>query len=182
MSIFWIMALPRGSFAKYIGSGVNVANIEEVDFVWRGEPLSQLIGRKGCYDWIIASHVIEHSPDLISFLGQCEMLLKDDGVLSLIVPDKLPPIVLSAFRPSSSVAHFWPEDIDTNSICSSMDMREFAASRLTGKGLEIGAGASPFPVPLSCTVIYGDRLSYDDLLKEEYPGRNDRLCRARFMH
>jgi predicted SAM-dependent methyltransferase len=74
--------------AKYIGSGVNDANIEEVDFVWRGEPLSQLIGRKGYYDWIIASHVIEHRPDFISFLGDCERLLKDDGVLSLIIPDK----------------------------------------------------------------------------------------------
>ena len=74
--------------AKYIGHGVNVANIEEVDFVWRGEPLSELIDRRGCYDWIIASHVIEHSPDLISFLKECEELLKDDGVLSLIIPDK----------------------------------------------------------------------------------------------
>ena len=83
----------------------------------------------------------------------------------------VPPVVLSAFRPSNSVAHFWPEDFDADSIRSSMDMREFAASRLTGKGLEIGAGASPFPVPLNCNVIYGDRLSYDDLLKEEYPGQ-----------
>jgi SAM-dependent methyltransferase len=74
--------------AKYEGHGVNVANIEEVDFVWHGEPVSQLIGRKGCYDWIIASHVIEHRPDLVSFLEECEGLLKDDGVLSLIIPDK----------------------------------------------------------------------------------------------
>ena len=74
--------------AKYAGHGVNVANIEEVDFVWRGEPVSQLIGRKECYDWIIASHVIEHRPDVISFLGECETLLKDDGILSLIIPDK----------------------------------------------------------------------------------------------
>lgn len=74
--------------AKYVGHGVNLANIEEVDFIWRGEPVSQLIGRKECYDWIIASHVIEHRPDLISFLGECETLLKESGVLSLIIPDK----------------------------------------------------------------------------------------------
>ena len=30
--------------AKYRGHGVNLANIEEVDFVWGGEPLCQLIG------------------------------------------------------------------------------------------------------------------------------------------
>lgn len=73
---------------KYKGHGVNLGNIEEVDFVWHGEPLHELVGREQCYDWIIASHVIEHTPDLITFLVECERLLKSDGVLSLIIPDK----------------------------------------------------------------------------------------------
>jgi len=73
---------------KYQGHGVNLDNIEEVDFVWHGEPFQGLIGKTGCYDWIIASHVIEHVPDLISFLQQCEALLKPTGVLSLVIPDK----------------------------------------------------------------------------------------------
>ena len=74
--------------AKYQGHGLNLDNIEEVDFVWKGQPLPDLIGHTQCYDWIIASHVIEHVPDLISFLQQCEQLLKPAGVLSLVVPDK----------------------------------------------------------------------------------------------
>ena len=74
--------------AKYSGHDVNLDNIEDVDFVWTGEPFSELIGRTACYDWIIASHVIEHVPDLIVFLQQCEVLLKIDGVLSLVIPDK----------------------------------------------------------------------------------------------
>lgn len=73
---------------KYKEHGVNLENIEEVDFVWNGEPLYELIGSEECYDWIIASHVIEHTPDLISFLAECERLLKPDGVLSLVIPDK----------------------------------------------------------------------------------------------
>jgi hypothetical protein len=73
---------------KYTGHGVNLDNIEEVDFVWKGEPLHELIGREKCYDWVIASHVIEHIPDLITFLGECEKLLKPNGVLSLVIPDK----------------------------------------------------------------------------------------------
>jgi glycosyltransferase involved in cell wall biosynthesis len=73
---------------KYKGHGVNLENIEEVDFVWRGEPLHELVGREQGYDWIIASHVIEHTPDLITFLAECERLLKPDGMLSLIIPDK----------------------------------------------------------------------------------------------
>jgi glycosyltransferase involved in cell wall biosynthesis/predicted SAM-dependent methyltransferase len=73
---------------KYRGHDVNLDNIEEVDFVWHGEPLQELIGKTSCYDWIIASHVIEHVPELISFLQQCEALLKPAGILSLVMPDK----------------------------------------------------------------------------------------------
>jgi SAM-dependent methyltransferase len=75
--------------AKYQGlCGANLEDIEDVDYVWHGEPLHELVGREHCYDWIIASHVIEHAPDLITFLQECERLLKSHGVLSLVIPDK----------------------------------------------------------------------------------------------
>jgi len=50
-------------------------------------------------------------------------------------------------------------------------MREAITASLNGFGLEIGAGASPFPVPLRCRVVYGDRLAYDQLCAERYPGQ-----------
>ncbi len=34
--------------AKYRDAGIRVDNIEDVDFVWRGEPLSEMVGRR---DW-----------------------------------------------------------------------------------------------------------------------------------
>ena len=74
--------------AKYTGHKVNLENIEEVDFIWRGEKYSELTGKNKHYDWIIASHLIEHTPDLIGFLTNCDTILKDDGVISLVVPDK----------------------------------------------------------------------------------------------
>jgi len=40
------------------------------------------------FDWIVASHVVEHTPDLIGFLNNCADVLTDDGILALIVPDK----------------------------------------------------------------------------------------------
>ncbi|MBI5937514.1 MAG: methyltransferase domain-containing protein [Betaproteobacteria bacterium] len=73
---------------KYRDHGVNIDAIEEVDFIWRGEPLDELVGTPEAYDYIIASHVIEHTPDLVSFLQQCSRLLKPSGVLSLVIPDK----------------------------------------------------------------------------------------------
>ena len=73
---------------KYRDDGVDLSEIEEVDFIWKGESLPDLVGKKECYDWIIASHVLEHVPDFITFLVDCDKLLKPDGVLSLIIPDK----------------------------------------------------------------------------------------------
>lgn len=40
--------------AKYEGHGINLDNIEEVDYVWHGEPFSELIGKTSFYDWIRA--------------------------------------------------------------------------------------------------------------------------------
>lgn len=66
---------------KYKDHHVNLNNIEEVDFVWRDENYSELTGKSKYYDWIIASHVIEHTPDLIGFLNDCDAILKDEGVI-----------------------------------------------------------------------------------------------------
>jgi len=73
---------------KYADHPVDLSRIEEVDFVWGGEPLPDLVGGRACYDWIIASHVFEHLPDPVSFLVGCEQVLRPDGVVSLIIPDK----------------------------------------------------------------------------------------------
>jgi len=77
----------REKYADHALFGVRIENIEEVDFVWNGEDLRDLIGRTGCYDWIISSHVIEHVPDVVSHLQQCETLIKRNGFISLVIPD-----------------------------------------------------------------------------------------------
>jgi predicted SAM-dependent methyltransferase len=73
--------------AKYRDANCDLSQIEAVDYIWRGEPLDELVGQKR-YDWVIASHVVEHIPDLVSFLQQCARMLAPGGVLSLVVPDK----------------------------------------------------------------------------------------------
>ena len=67
---------------------VNLSRIEEVDYVSDGRPLAEIVNKSCHYDYIIASHVIEHTPDLLGFLKDCQTLLKKDGVLVLAVPDK----------------------------------------------------------------------------------------------
>jgi predicted SAM-dependent methyltransferase len=79
----------EGLIAKYQDNPhVDLSRIEEVDHVTLGRPIRDVIGERGCYDFIIASHVIEHLPDMLDFLQTCGDLLQPSGVLVLVVPDK----------------------------------------------------------------------------------------------
>lgn len=78
---------------KRWASDPNVAEDRiEVDAVWRSIPLCQTIaaiaGTDARLDYVIASHVIEHVPDLIRWLQEIADVLKDRGSLRLAVPDK----------------------------------------------------------------------------------------------
>jgi SAM-dependent methyltransferase len=69
-------------------ANVDITRIEEVDYVSDGRPIAEVVNRPAYYDYIIASHVIEHTPDMLGFLKDCQALLKEDGVLILAVSDK----------------------------------------------------------------------------------------------
>lgn len=72
---------------KYANVPGALDRIETVDYVIHGS-LAAAIPEQAQFDYIVASHVIEHVPDLVGFLKDCELLLKPDGVLALAVPDK----------------------------------------------------------------------------------------------
>jgi SAM-dependent methyltransferase len=78
---------------------IDETRIEEVDHVWRGEPLSTLVGA-GRFDIVVASHVIEHTPDMLGFLHECEKTLAPGGRLLLVVPDRRR--CFDFFRPAST--------------------------------------------------------------------------------
>ena len=86
----------------------------------------------------------------------------------------VPERVLASFAAAGHLPGLWHGSVDTSRISDSTTMREAMAAGLAGGGLEVGAGASPFPVPLACRVLYGDRLPHADLLAELYPGQ--RAC------
>ena len=75
--------------AKYAGDvHAHVDKIVDVDIVSSGEPLADLIGDKAPLDYIIASHVIEHVPDLAGWLLDMHSSLRQGGTLYLVIPDK----------------------------------------------------------------------------------------------
>jgi len=90
-----------GLIKKYWWMPEDIRNsIEKVDFIWEGGTLLDTIGNAR-FDYIIASHFIEHSIDIIGFLKDCEHLLKQGGVLSLIIPDKR--YCFDRFKPLTTV-------------------------------------------------------------------------------
>lgn len=67
---------------------VNVDNIVQVDFVTNGGGLHRVVPENLRFDYVIASHVIEHVPDIVSWLQDIGLVLRPGGILSLIVPNK----------------------------------------------------------------------------------------------
>lgn len=75
-----------GLLAKYQALGIDGSKIEDVDYVWNGQPYRDMVGDTR-FDWIISSHSIEHMPDMAGFLADCHSILKPGGLLVLAVPD-----------------------------------------------------------------------------------------------
>jgi SAM-dependent methyltransferase len=80
----------EGLLAKYARADVSGDEIEEVDILWREGPLHQAFPSEtwGRYDALVASHVLEHMPDLVAFLDSARRLLTDEGHLVFALPDR----------------------------------------------------------------------------------------------
>lgn len=90
--------------AKYKGRpNVDPDNLVHVDFVINGEPLSELTRSAAPFDFIVASHVAEHVPDLAGWLIDLQSILKQGGRVALFVPDKRR--CFDVLRPTSAPAH-----------------------------------------------------------------------------
>ena len=62
--------------------------IVPVDIVWSGRPLAVCLPEPRTFDYALASHVVEHVPDIIGWLQQIASVLRDGGLMSLAIPDK----------------------------------------------------------------------------------------------
>jgi SAM-dependent methyltransferase len=67
---------------------VDIDAIVEVDAIWGERTLADCLGGR-TVDYVVASHVIEHTPDLITWLEEIRSILRPGGTLRLAVPDRL---------------------------------------------------------------------------------------------
>ncbi|MCA7086038.1 class I SAM-dependent methyltransferase [Cupriavidus sp. DB3] len=66
---------------------VDAARLVNVDAVWGANTLHQAINGR-FVDYVIASHVVEHVPDVVSWLQELASILSPTGEVRLAVPDK----------------------------------------------------------------------------------------------
>ena len=66
---------------------VDVDDIVPIDHVWGEQSLKACVGGRE-YNYLVASHVIEHVPDLFGWLGEIAAILGPGGQAIFAVPDK----------------------------------------------------------------------------------------------
>jgi SAM-dependent methyltransferase len=80
----------RTSYADH--PGLPLDDFVEVDVALiqdgRTRSLAEATAGLAPFDWVLASHVIEHVPDVIAWLADVADVLVDDGRLVLAVPDR----------------------------------------------------------------------------------------------
>ena len=85
---------------------VNVDDIPDLDFCLHTadgtlQTLFEAVKADAPYRWVLASHVVEHVPDLIGWLNEVASVLDDGGVLVLAVPDRR--YTFDVMRPATTV-------------------------------------------------------------------------------
>ncbi|MCJ2022357.1 class I SAM-dependent methyltransferase [Methylobacterium sp. E-065] len=138
--------------AKYADQ--DIAQIEEVDCVWKGGSIADALpaDQHGTFDAFIASHVIEHTTDIVTFLQAAQTLIKPNGIIILAVPDKRK--CFDFYRHLSSTAdaiEAFYQRRDRHSARTHIDYALNMAHKPNGEGAWHGEDTRPV-VPVSSVI------------------------------
>jgi hypothetical protein len=81
-------------------AALNPADVVDVDIVTGGGKLSAVMTQR--VDYIVASHVAEHVPDLLGWLADLHSVLQQGGTLGLAIPDRR--FTFDRYRGESTIA------------------------------------------------------------------------------
>jgi SAM-dependent methyltransferase len=123
----------RKKYANDSGT-VTVDHIVDVDAVWGENSLQDATGGR-LVDYAVASHVVEHVPDLITWLNEIASVLRPTGELRLIVPDKR--FLFDMFRRETSLADVLLSYINKARVPQPHSMLDFALGVVHARRAEI---------------------------------------------
>jgi SAM-dependent methyltransferase len=125
-----------GLRAKYKDDArVDGSKIERVDFVWTSGSLSDAVPAEHMhsFDVFLASHVIEHYPDVVDFLTSADRLTKPQGRMVLAVPDKR--LCFDMFRSVSSTGEAIAAHLEKRSRHTCANVFDFTSKAVMKNGL-----------------------------------------------
>lgn len=132
---------------KYQGHvrGPEEEEFQHVHFIADGRPLVEILGDKAPLDYVVASHVIEHIPDVIGWLKDIHAALRVGGVLALWVPDKR--FTWDLYR----------------RLTSFREMEQAHAERRSRPGLRVVADHFAYAAEAECWHLWDDYALAEDL-------------------
>lgn len=136
--------------AKYAGHelvvGPGAEPIVEVDLVLEHQSLGEALGPRAPVDYIVASHVIEHIPDPIGWLRDLAEILREDGLIFLVVPDKR--FTFDFRRSPSTTGDLIGHHIAAAKLASPAQIFEYVARAAQVDPAEVWAGRQLDPLPI----------------------------------
>lgn len=152
---------------KYTAWGVDGGAIEDVDYVIGQNGLFASIGeQRARFDYILASHVIEHVPDIIQFLVDCEKILKVGGTLSLVIPDK--NFCFDAIKPLSTTGQILQAHLDRRQRHSPGTIFDAHSLHLTNEGQIVWPNKTPTNLKLMHTMLEAKQITDNYIAGDRY--------------
>jgi hypothetical protein len=126
--------------------GVRSESIVDVDVALTDSdgtirPLSEAARGRSPFSWVVASHVIEHVPDLITWLDDIATLLRDGGALVLVIPDTR--YTFDVHRPHTTVGQMLQAHHQQDLIPSVRAVYDYLRSASTIRAADAWAGQAP---------------------------------------
>lgn len=123
----------------------NVGDIVAVDAVWGSAVLSGVLAdvleRRGPFRYGVASHVIEHVPDVVGWLDQIAAVLEPGGTLHLAIPDKR--FCFDFHRTASDVAEMVAAHLEGRTRPSTAAVFDFWSKYTAADADQLWDGARP---------------------------------------
>lgn len=125
--------------------GVDTDRIPPIDYaLFDGErvrTIPEAVDDGTRFDWVIASHVVEHVPDIIGWLAQIAEVTVDGGHLVLVVPDRR--YCFDVHRPGTTVGQLIQAHEQGDVVPSVRAVYDYSRGHTSLKARQVWAGMTP---------------------------------------
>ncbi|MEI7859783.1 MAG: methyltransferase domain-containing protein [Acidimicrobiales bacterium] len=141
----------QGLRDHYLGDpNVGQEDIVDVDYSLHDSDgiihsLAEVVAPGAPFDWVLASHVVEHVPDLIGWLADIAQVVTDDGRLLLAIPDRR--YTFDVRRPQTSVGQILQAHTDRDMVPSERAVYDYFRSVVTVSAVDLWADVPVADLP-----------------------------------